>query len=91
MNGEGIDAERMQQLREIEETKRRLLSKVLTREAYERLARVRMVNPETAGQVELYLIQLYQAGKLPGEISDGQLRELLKALSSKKEMRIKRA
>lgn len=90
MSEQGTDAERMEQLRQIEIMKKQLLSKMLTREAFERLARVRMVNPQTAGQVELYLIQLYQAGRLPETIDDGKLKEVLKALSEKKEMKIKR-
>jgi programmed cell death protein 5 len=87
---EGTGEERMQQLRQIEEMKRQLLSSMLTKEAFERLSRVRMVNPDTAGQLELYLVQLYQTGKFQEKITDERLREVLKALASKRQVRIKR-
>ena len=85
-----MDASQIEQLKQIEELKKQLLNRVLTKEALERLGRVRMVNPEVAGQAELYLIQIYQAGKLKTQITDDKLREVLKALSEKKEMSIKR-
>ena len=69
----------------------KLLTKMLTKEAFERLGRVRTVNPELAGQVELYMIQVYQTGQLKQQVTDGKLKDILKALSQKKEMRIKRA
>lgn len=82
----------MEQMKKVEEMKRQLLGKILAKEAYERLARVRVVNPELAGQAELYLLQIYQAGKLDGLVDDMQLKEVLKFLSSnsKKEAKIRR-
>ncbi len=91
MNGEMLDAEKLQQMQQIEQLKKQLLTKMLTKEAFERLGRVRTVNPELAGQVELYLIQVYQTGQLKQQVTDGKLKDILKALSQKKEMRIKRA
>ena len=85
-----MDVNQLEQLKQIEEMKKQLLSKILTKDALERLGRVRMVNPQVAGQAELYLIQIYQAGKLKTQINDDKLREVLKALSEKKEMSIKR-
>jgi len=83
----------MQQLRQIEELKKQLMSKVLSKEAYERLGRVRAVNPELAGQVELYLIQVYQTGKLQNKIDDNKMKDILGLLTQakKKEFNIKRA
>lgn len=80
----------MQQLRQIEELKKNLLMKMLSKEAYERLARVRMANPEAASQAELYLLQVYQAGKLQETVTDDQMKEILRLLSSRKEINIKR-
>ncbi|MFQ5647777.1 MAG: DNA-binding protein [Candidatus Aenigmatarchaeota archaeon] len=85
-----MDANQLEQLRQIEEMKKQLLAKILTKDAQERLGRVRMVNPQLAGQAELYLIQVYQAGKLKTQITDDKLREVLKTLSGKKEISIKR-
>ena len=72
----------MEQVKKVEEMKKQLLSKILSKEAFERLARVRVVNPETAGQVDVYLLQIYQAGKLKSIVDDTQLKEVLKFLSS---------
>jgi len=81
----------LQQLKQIEEMKRQILSKILSKEAFERLGRVRSVNPQLAGQAELYLIQLYQSGQIK-TIDDDELKKVLKALSSgeKKDFSIKR-
>ncbi len=72
----------MEQMKKVEEMKKQLLSKILSKEAFERLARVKAVNAELAGQAELYLLQIYQAGKLTGFVEDMQLKEVLKFLSS---------
>ena len=81
MNG-GMDPNEFAKLRQIEEMKKRIMATILSKEAYERLARVRVANPELSGQVELYLIQIYQAGKLTSRVSDDQIKEVLKALSA---------
>jgi DNA-binding TFAR19-related protein (PDSD5 family) len=39
-------------------------------------------NPQIAGQAELYLLQIYQTGKLQGRVSDEQMKEVLKVVSS---------
>jgi DNA-binding TFAR19-related protein (PDSD5 family) len=90
---DGIDPnqlQQMQQLRQIEEMKRQILSRLLTKEAFERLGRVRSVNPQLASQAELYLLQLYQAGQLKGTVGEEQLKEILKSLSEKRDFNIKR-
>ncbi len=86
MNGE-LNIEQMKQ---IEEMKRKLMNNILTKEAFERLGRVRSANPQLAGQAELYLLQIYQAGKIQGKITDEKLKDVLRVLSEKKEFRIKR-
>jgi len=81
MNG-GIDPNEFAKMRQIEEMKKKLLATILSKEAYERLARVRVANQELAGQAELYLLQIYQSGKLEGRITDEQMKEVLRVLSS---------
>jgi programmed cell death protein 5 len=86
-----IDAnqlQHMQQMQQLEEMKRKLLGKILSKEAYERLGRVRYANPQLAAQVEVYLLQIYQSGKLENEVDDMQLKEILKLLSDKKDFKI---
>lgn len=70
------DVARMEQLRKT------LLQSVLDRAARERLNRVRMVKPDLAAQIELYLIQLYEAGKLKSQMTDGQLKDILEMLAA---------
>ncbi len=80
MNG-GMDQNDLQKMRQIEEMKKRIMATILSKDAYERLARVRVANPELAAQAELYLLQLYQSGKLPARVSDEQMKEVLRALT----------
>lgn len=82
------------QLAKIEVLKKQILSRVLTRDAFERLARVKIANPDLAGQVELYIMQIAQAGKLGGLITEQQMKEILQYLvnasGSKRETKIRR-
>ena len=61
----------------------------LSKEAWERLSRLRLVKGETASNLELYLLQLYQSGKIKGEVSDSQMRQILELVSPKKEFKIR--
>ena len=83
---EGMDINQMQEMKRmqhLEEMKKALLAKVLTKEAFERLSRVRMANPQLAATTEVYLLQIYQTGKLQGaRITDDKMREVLRTLSS---------
>ena len=75
-------------LKKMEEMKKVILKKILSREAAERLARVKLVKPELASELELYLIQLYKAGKINEEISEEQIKLILEKLSERKKFRI---
>lgn len=76
--------EDLEEMNRIEKLKTLILRKILSKGAIERLGRIRLVKPELAAQLELYLIQLYQAGKIKGEVTDKQLRTILEMLTSKK-------
>jgi len=78
----------LEELKRIEELKKIILKKILTKEAFERLGRIKLVKPELASQLELYLVQLYQAGKLKENISDEQLKMILETLTSGKSFKI---
>ena len=90
-NGEQPDPN---QLAKIEQLKKQILTRILTKDAFERLARVRIANPELAGQAELYLMQIAQAGKLTGLVTEQQVKEILQYLitasGAKKETKIRR-
>ncbi|HLD57545.1 MAG TPA: DNA-binding protein [archaeon] len=68
------------QMAKVEFLKKQILSRILTKDAFERLARVRLANPELAGQVELYLMQIAQSGKLGGLVNEQQMKEILQYL-----------
>jgi len=52
------------------------------------MGRIRVVKPDLASQLELYLVQMFQAGKLKTEISDEQLKMILENLTAKKDFKI---
>jgi programmed cell death protein 5 len=67
--------EQMEQQLELQ--KQAVLRKILTPEARQRLANLKMVRPEFTDQLELQLIQLAQQGKLPIPLTDEQLKQIL--------------
>jgi programmed cell death protein 5 len=78
-------------LSDFEAVKKEALRKILTKDALERIGRIRVANPLIATQLELYLFQLYQSGKLNGTIDDSKLKQILEVLvPEKKKVKIKR-
>jgi programmed cell death protein 5 len=70
---------------------KRVMAEVLEPAARERLSNVKMVKPELAAQLELYLVQLYQSGQLRGrKLTDEQIKEILLKLTAKPEWKIQR-
>lgn len=70
---------------------KQIISQVLTQEAKERLARIRLANPEYASQIELLLVSLAQQGKINKRLSDREFKEFLKKINEampKREFRI---
>jgi len=77
--------------KKLELQKQALLRRILTQEARQRLANLKMVKPEFAAQLELQLIQIAQQGRINIPIDDDQLKEILLRLQSdRKEIRIRR-
>ena len=80
-----------QMQQELELQKQALLRNILTPEARQRLANLKMVKPEFTDQLELQLIQLAQQGKLPIPLTDEQLKQILVQLQDRKrETKIRR-
>ena len=76
---------------QLELQKQALLRNILTPEARQRLANLKMVKPEFTDQLELQLIQLAQQGKLPIPLTDEQLKQILVQLQDRKrETKIRR-
>jgi len=66
------------QRREAERTD--ALRRILTPEARERLARIRLAKPDVASSVEQQLLQLAASGRLQRQVDDATLRALLERI-----------
>ena len=67
-----------------------IMSKILDKKGKERMSNLKLVRPEMAMQLELYLAQLYQSGQVRGIITDDQLVMILKKISERRDIKIKR-
>jgi len=82
---------RAQMEQQLEMQKQAILKTILTPEARQRLANLKLVKPEFTAQLELQLIQLAQTGKLPVPLTDEQLKQILIQLQTqKREIKIRR-
>jgi len=64
--------------------KEMMLKQVLSSDARLRLNNVRMVKPELADLVENYILNLSVQGKISGQISDDQLKQILSSAQQPK-------
>ncbi|QMU54002.1 MAG: DNA-binding protein [Nitrosopumilus sp.] len=62
---------------ELAAQKEQILKQVLSPEARMRLNNIKMVKPELSDMVEQYLIGMATQGKIPGQINDEQLKQIL--------------
>ena len=69
------------QRRQMEIQKQAILRQILTPDARDRLANIRVANPQMADSVEMQLIQLAQSGRLQGVINDAMLRDILRKVA----------
>ncbi|MEM1589078.1 MAG: DNA-binding protein [Candidatus Bathyarchaeia archaeon] len=85
------EQQKAQMEQQLELQKQAILKRILTPEARQRLANLKLVKPEFTAQFELQLIQLAQMGKLPIPLTDEQLKQILIQLQSqKREIKIRR-
>jgi len=75
--------EAIRQEMELEAQLNAIMRRILTPEARERLGRVKLVRPELARQVELILVQLYQAGQIREPIDDAKLKKILAQIDAR--------
>ena len=77
--------------KQFEMQKQSVLRQILTPEARDRLANIKLANPQMADGVEMQLIQLAQSGRLQGVIDDAMLRNILAQIApQKREITIQR-
>ena len=69
---------------EISAQKEQILKRILTSEARSRLNNIKMVKPELSDLVEQYLIGMATQGKIPGQITDDQLKQILLSIQQPK-------
>lgn len=85
------DQNQSQVKKQVDAQKQALLRQILSPEARQRLTNLKLIKPEFTEQIELQLIQLAQAGKLPIPLPDAQLKQILIQLQSRKrETKIRR-
>ena len=69
---------------ELNAQKEIMLKRVLSADARLRLNNVRMVKPDLADLVENYILNLTVQGKISGQISDDQLKQILLSVKQPK-------
>jgi len=68
----------------IEAEREAILRSILTEEARERLARLKLARPEFVKTIEDQLIMLAQTGRLREPLDDDQLKEILRRMASRR-------
>jgi programmed cell death protein 5 len=69
---------------EISAQKEQILKRILTSEARQRLNNIKMVKSELSDLVEQYLIGMATQGKIPGQVTDDQLKQILLSIQQPK-------
>ena len=76
MQQQALEEQRQERIKdEVDAQRNAILSQILTSEARQRLANIKMVRPDFAEAIELQLIQLAQSGRLNSKITDEQLKK----------------
>jgi programmed cell death protein 5 len=80
-----------EQAKQLDAQKQMVMRQLLTPEARERLANLRMARPDVVESVENQLIMLVQSGRITNQIDDYTLRQILrKVMPTKREIKIER-
>ncbi|PIU13183.1 MAG: hypothetical protein COT21_02415 [Hadesarchaea archaeon CG08_land_8_20_14_0_20_51_8] len=93
LQARAAEMQRQEELRRQYDVQKKLaLQQILTPDARSRLANIRAAKPEFAEQIEIQLIQLAQSGRISSQITDAQLKEILRRVQDRKrDIKIRRA
>ena len=69
---------------------KKAVSGILSKDAIQRLSNIRAIKPEMAQQIEIYLMEMYQAGQIKPPLPDEAFKKMLDKLILKKETKIVR-
>ncbi|MFX1285273.1 MAG: DNA-binding protein [Promethearchaeota archaeon] len=83
-NEQLVQQQAEEQQRQIENQRQAILKGILTNEARERLANIKLAKPDYAITLENQLIQLAQTRRVSDKITDTQLKQLLQQLTKTK-------
>ena len=84
-------AQQQEAQEQFEAQKKQILGQIMTPEARQRLANLKLTKPDLVNNIELQLIQSAQAGSLRGKVTDDQLKVLLRQIAGqKREIKITR-
>ena len=72
------------QRQQIEAQRAQALRGILSTEARDRLNNLKLARPELAEQIESQLIMLAQSGRIQGQLSDDDLKQILTQMMSQK-------
>lgn len=85
------EAVAQEQSKQLDAQRAMLMRQILTPEARERLANLRMTRPDLVEHVENQLVMLVQSGRVTDKIDDYTLRQLLRRIMpAKREIKIER-
>ncbi|CAD8062841.1 unnamed protein product [Paramecium primaurelia] len=91
-----LDQKQLEQLKQqqaqkeqMEEIKKSILTQILTPEAKQRLANIKLVKPEKAELIEVQLCQWAKQGKITNQLSEDELIKLLEAAEGQKKQETK--
>ena len=73
-----------QMRQQYEQQKKQALRQILTPEARQRLANLRLTKPEVVNAIELQLIQLAEARQIPLPVSDDTVKQILRNMQGQK-------
>lgn len=92
LQSQQAQAEQQEEMKEqADQQKQAVMRQILTPEARDRLARIKIAKPEFVEEIEQQLIMLAQSGQLSGQVTDQMLVQILeRIMPEKREINIKR-